>query len=125
MSKIFLEKDMDYYVMDCDEAVCEKAVELIKKDTYDFLSVYTQDYDSLMHLTGTESEIALNAMRSQIDIFRKIAEAVDAHYQKRNTLLGFCTDHGVHNNENGLGKHGEDIPEDRSITHFFGVKARS
>jgi len=125
MSKIFLEKDMDYFIMDCDEAVCEKAVELIEKDTYDFLSVYTQDYDSLMHLTGTESEIALNAMRSQIDIFLKIAEAVDASYKKHNTLLGFCTDHGVHNNENGAGKHGEDIPEDRNITHFFGVKARS
>jgi predicted AlkP superfamily pyrophosphatase or phosphodiesterase len=122
MSKIYAGKALDYYFETYDEEVAQRAVELIEKDTYDFISVYTQGYDDAMHLTGTESEVALEAMRSQIKIFERIALAVEANYRAHDTLLCFCTDHGVHTKETGGGTHGADIPEDMNIMHFFGIK---
>jgi predicted AlkP superfamily pyrophosphatase or phosphodiesterase len=122
MSKIYAGKELDYYIETYDEEVCEKAKELIEKDEYDFISVYTQSYDDLMHMTGTESEYALDAMKSQINIFEKLAIAVDKSAKAHNTFLGFATDHGVHTNENGGGTHGADIPEDLNIMHFYGIK---
>ena len=122
MSKLFNEKALDYFYMPYDEEVAQKAVELIEKDEYDFISVYTQAYDDAMHLTGTQSEVALEAMRSQITIFEEIALAVEKNYRAYNTLLCFCTDHGVHTKETGGGTHGEEIPEDLNIMHFFGIK---
>lgn len=122
MSKIYTGKALDYFFMPYDEEVAQKAVELIEKDEYDFISVYTQEYDDAMHLTGTESEASLEAMNNQINIFEKLADAIDKNYQKHNTLLCFCTDHGVHTKETGGGTHGEDIPEDLNIMHFFGIK---
>lgn len=122
MSKIYAGKALDYFFMPYDEEVAQKALELIAKDAYDFISVYTQEYDDAMHLTGTQSESSLEAMKNQISIFEKLAEAIDKHYQKHNTLLCFCTDHGVHTKATGGGTHGEDIPEDLNIVHFFGIK---
>ncbi len=122
MSKIFAGKELDYYIMTYDEDVAEKAVELIEKDEYDFISVYTQEYDDSMHMTGTESEPSMDAMNHQINIFEMLAAAVDINYTKHNTLLCFSTDHGVHTNEKGGGSHGADIPEDMNIMHFFGIK---
>jgi len=122
MSKIYAGKALDYFILSYDEEVAEKAVELIEKDEYDFISVYTQEYDDAMHLTGTESEPSLEAMNNQINIFEMLAGAIDKNDEKHNTLFCFCTDHGVHSNENGGGTHGADIPEDMNILHFFGIK---
>lgn len=122
MAKIFAGKELDYFIMTYDEEVAQKAVELVEQDEYDFISVYTQEYDDAMHLTGTESEPSLEAMNNQINIFKKLADAIDKNYEKHNTLLCFCPDHGVHTNENGGGTHGADIPEDMNIMHFFGIK---
>lgn len=122
MAKIYAGKALDYYIETYDEEVASKAVELIEKDEYDFISVYTQSYDDAMHLTGTESEVALGAMKSQINIFEQIALTVEKSCGAYNTLLCFCTDHGVHTKESGGGTHGEAIPEDLNIMHFFGVK---
>ncbi|NLX92427.1 MAG: hypothetical protein GXZ02_00930 [Clostridiales bacterium] len=124
MAKIYADKALDYYIETYDEEVCEKAVELIEKDEYDFISVYTQSYDDAMHLTGTESEVALGAMKNQISIFEKLALAVEKQANNHSTLLGFVTDHGVHTNDKGGGTHGSDIPQDMNIMHFYGMKAK-
>lgn len=122
MSKIYAGKALDYYFPPYDEEVAQKALELIEQDRYDFISVYTQSYDDAMHLTGTESPVALEAMRSQIRIFEQLALAAGQHYRAHNTLLCCCTDHGVHTKETGGGTHGEEIPEDMNIMHFFGIQ---
>lgn len=120
MSKIYAGKALDYYFPTYDEDVVQKALELIEADEYDFISVYTQGYDDAMHLTGTESPVALEAMRGQTAFFEQIALAVEKHYRAHHTLLCCCTDHGVHTKETGGGTHGEEIPEDLNIMHFFG-----
>jgi len=121
MSKIYAGKALDYFFLPYDEEVTQKALELIETDEYDFISVYTQGYDDAMHLTGTESAAALEGMRSQAAFFEQIALAAEKYYRAHSTLLCFCTDHGVHTNEFGGGTHGDEIPEDLNILHFFGV----
>lgn len=121
MAKIFQNRDIDYYTLPYDNEVKEKALLLIAEDRYDFISVYTQEYDDVMHKKGPESEQALQAMRNQIDIFGSLAAATQKHWRGHDSLICFSTDHGVHPEKSGRGAHGEDIPEDINITHFLGV----
>ncbi len=121
MSQIFLERDMDYFTCNSDEEVRDKAVELIRESSYDLLSVYTSDYDSHMHKTGTTSPEAIECLKLQIDIFHDLAAAIEGLASPYSTLLTFSPDHGVHNLADTRGAHGDYIPEDINILHFFGV----
>ena len=51
LSKIYLERDMDYFHYDNLDKVNAKAAELILKDEHDFYVVYNGNYDSTMHKT--------------------------------------------------------------------------
>jgi hypothetical protein len=122
MSRIFVGKDMDYYVMDCDMQVKDKARESIKSDGYDFISIYIQEYDEMMHKTGPGSPVSLQALRNRIKIFDGIACAIDKYWGSYRSLITFSPDHGVHSADDGTGTCGSDLPEDLNILHFFGVK---
>ena len=125
ISKIFLERDMDYYIFeasaDADEQAVRKGLELIAEDKYDFLVIYNGMYDSVMHATYPESEEAMEWLRHHTKAFARIHSAAKAAAATsgRATLVGFATDHGVHTAENGRDSHGQDIPEDIEITHFY------
>lgn len=121
MSKIFLEREMDYFIEEDDEKVRAKAIELIKEDKYDLLSVYTQDYDSTMHKMGVLAPESIDALKLQIDIFDELANTLKSLNDGKRTLLTFSTDHGVHNEPNGRGSHGSAETCDINIAHFFGV----
>ena len=47
MAKIFLGRDIDYYLLPDDAAVTEKGLELVKEDRYDLIVVYNQEYDDM------------------------------------------------------------------------------
>ena len=49
MSKIFLERNMDYFIYDTVAEVNAKAAEIIMEDKYDFVAVYNKNYDFVMH----------------------------------------------------------------------------
>ena len=46
MSKIYLEREMDYFIVETPDEANEKAIELIKEDKYDFISVYNGNYEA-------------------------------------------------------------------------------
>ena len=125
IAEIFLERDMDYYILpsakDCNEQVVLKGIELIKEDKYDFLVIYNGMYDSMMHATYPEAPEAMEWLVHHTGAYARIQEAVKESYQGHTTLVGYATDHGVHTNEAGRGTHGADIPEDINITHFYDV----
>lgn len=121
MAKIYLGREIDYYFLPYDQEVCEKALELMEQDRYDFISVYTQEYDDVMHRTGVESTESMRALKNQVDIFDKLARQVEKCWAGHNTLLTFSPDHGVHQQEDVHGNHGLDIPEDLNILHHLGV----
>ncbi len=123
MSRIFLERDMDYFVnYASDEEATQKGLELIASDRYDFISIYNSFYDHTMHATQVEAPEALDHLRRNCRNFGLIAEAAARYYAAYDTLIGFAPDHGAHDNELGRGSHGTDLPEDLNIMHFYGVR---
>ena len=121
ISRIFLERDMDYYHFEEGgiEEVNAKAMEVILRDEHDFIVVYNGNYDSVMHKNGPESAKSLAELRVNDHIFSVISNLVKSHWKQHNTLLGFAMDHGCHEIDGGCGSHGLDMPEDINIVHLY------
>jgi len=119
MGKIYLEREMDYFLCDTVDEINAKAVELIMADDYDFIAVYNGNYDSLMHKHGPESTEALGELRSNSHTFAELSALVVRHWQKHNSLVGFAMDHGCHEIDGGCGSHGLDMDEDLYIVHHY------
>ena len=119
MGKIFLEREMDYFIFGTIEEINAKAAELIMKDEYDFIAVYNGNYDSVMHKTGPESVEALSELRANSRTFGILSRMVEEHWKGHNTLVGFAMDHGCHEIDEGAGSHGLDMEEDLNIVHLY------
>ena len=121
MSKIFLSRDMDYYIYDSIEEVNQKAAELIREDKYDFIAVYNGNYDTVMHKYGPESSEALRELRDNVSSFCEFDSLIAEHWRAHKTLIGFAMDHGCHEIDGGCGSHGLDMEEDINIVHLYKI----
>lgn len=119
MSRIYLEREMDYFIYDTIDEINAKAAELIMQDEYDFIAVYNGNYDSLMHKYGPESVEALGELRANSHTFAELSVLIDRYWGSHNALVGFAMDHGCHEIDGGCGSHGLDMDEDLHITHHF------
>ena len=121
LSRIFLERDMDYYHFNEGgiTAVNAKAAEVILRDEHDFILIYNGNYDSVMHKMGPESVEALSELRTNCHVFSWISELIKNNWQHHNTLVGFAMDHGCHEIDGGCGSHGLDMAEDINIVHLY------
>ena len=63
LSKIFLDRPMDYYILDSVDEVNARAEQLLREDEHDLLLVYNGNYDAAMHRYAPESPEALRALR--------------------------------------------------------------
>ncbi|MBR4728406.1 MAG: alkaline phosphatase family protein [Clostridia bacterium] len=123
ISKIFLEREIDYYIYDSVEAVNEKALALLAADEYDLITIYNGDYDSAMHRHGPEGAESLAALDRNVAFYAQLVSAVLRHWRGHNVLYGFCPDHGCHEIDGGCGSHGLDMTEDMNVIHFYGMQA--
>lgn len=119
IAKIFLERDMDYFIYDTIAQVNAKAAEIILKDEYDFVVVYNGNYDHIMHKSGPESVEALAELRANDCAFACFDAMIAEHWKKHDTLVAFAMDHGCHEIDGNCGSHGLDCAEDLHITHFY------
>lgn len=119
MGKIFLEREMDYFLYDTVEEINAKAAELILADEYDVICVYNGNYDSIMHKNGPEAPVSLAALKQNSSAFGTFSELIRNHWQHHNTLVGFAMDHGCHEIDGDCGSHGLDMPEDLNIVHCY------
>lgn len=124
MAIIYGGRNVDYYILPYDGEVNKKALELIEMDQYDLIAVYNQEYDDMMHRTGTESAESMAAMGHHIQAFDSLAAGVKRHWKDHNTMICWATDHGIHQMEDGRGNHGDAIGEDLNIMHFYGICPR-
>ena len=122
ISKIFLEREMDYFIYDSVAQVNEKALSLIEEDQYDLIVVYNGNYDGTMHKCGTESPQALEALRQNVCFYAELVDKIRACWPTHRVLYGFCPDHGCHEIDAECGSHGLDMPEDMNVIHFYGIK---
>ncbi len=119
MGRIFLERDMDYYICESVPQANARAVELILRDEHDFIAVYNGNYDSVMHKTGPESPEALSELRCNAETYAMFDALIRQGWKHHNVLMGFAMDHGCHEIDGDCGFHGLDMPEDLNIRHFY------
>ena len=119
IGKIFLEREMDYFIYDTIEEINAKAAELIIADEYDLIVVYNGNYDSLMHKHGPESIEALGELRANSEMFAMFSAMIETHWKNHDTLVGFAMDHGCHEIDGSCGSHGLDMDEDLHIVHRY------
>ena len=124
LSKIYLERDMDYFIYDTIGEVNAKASEIIVEDKYDFVVVYNGNYDTVMHKFGPESKEALAELGANVKAYAMFDAMIQNNWQKHNTLIGFAMDHGCHEIDGGCGSHGLDMDEDLYITHRYKIHGR-
>jgi len=124
IARIFLERELDYFITESDEESINKGIELLESGEYDCITIYNGSYDSTMHRTGVLDEKALEILdRNAID-FDRCVKAAFKGWAGSNILYGWVTDHGCHDTEAGRGSHGTDTPEDMNVTHFWGFKEK-
>lgn len=119
IAKIFLERDMDYFIYKNLDEINAKAVEIINEDKYDFVVIYNGNYDSTMHKYGPESVQALAEARINDHVFAIFDRLIQEKWKSHNTLLAFAMDHGCHEIDGNCGSHGLDMDEDLHITHLY------
>lgn len=122
MSRIYLERELDYFITESDAKSAETGLRLINEGDYDIIVVYQGNYDHTMHREGTEAEASLAELRDNAAVFDRLATAFDARWKGHDRLCAWITDHGAHDNPDGRGSHGQHIPEDINVAHFWGVE---
>lgn len=119
---IFEEKD--------NEGCLRRAEELISCGKYDFISIHTFEYDDAGHKYGPESPQALDAVRREAEGFGKVCEMIRKYWNGKTVLTAYMPDHGQHTMEpwepdfagkGKIGTHGDIVPEDMNVMHFYGV----
>ncbi len=120
ISKIFLERNMDYYIYPHMYAVNLKALKLIKEDKYDLIVIYNPDYDSNMHAHGPEGKSSLKALHHDLKYYEKLVCNMKKYWSHHSVFYGFCPDHGCHLIDGNRGSHGLDMEEDMNVIHFYG-----
>jgi hypothetical protein len=119
---IFRNRSIDYFSEENDDCAVDRAIYLLNTSHHDFIVVYNQQYDDVMHETQPESKEALEALKKHIDSFNKLKLMYNKHWGRYDRLIAFTPDHGAHiSNHDGKGTHGEDIPQDMQVIHFYEI----
>lgn len=125
IDKIFRCRPMDYFsTVNCRRAA-EIAELLLEHDDYDLILCYNGMYDAIMHRYGVLSQEALREFHSNLDDFVMFSERIDAAWKGKRRALVFAPDHGAHDmtvNGEVHGTHGENIPDDIDINHFYALR---
>ena len=121
---IFRNRAIDYFSEKDDAAVLERTLSLLGDDRHDFIVSYNQEYDDTLHRTRHDGPEALAAAGRHVETFVRLLQATEEHWAGYNRALLFVSDHGAHYDAaKGKGDHGEDIPEDMDVLHFWRLRA--
>ena len=123
MDRVFRGRDLDYFAERYDPEVTDRVLNLIEVGAHDIIVAYQQEYDDLIHKTTPESIEALHAVEHHVEAFRLLAGAFSKQWRNYDRAIMWLTDHGTHvDATTGNGTHGEDIPADMIVEHFFGFQ---
>ncbi len=123
MDRVFRGRDVDYFAEHYDPDVTDRVLNLLDAGTHDVIVAYQQEYDDVMHQSTPEGTEALRAVEHHIEAFRVVAGAFSTSWGTYDRAIMWLTDHGTHVDAvTGKGTHGDDIPEDMVVEHFFGFQ---
>jgi len=119
---IFRGRAMDYFSEADDRAAERRAVSVIRESRHNLVLVYQQEYDDLLHATNPFSDQCIDAVSHHLHSFVVLAEEAAMAWAASNYAIVFAPDHGAHVcSSTGHGDHGEDIPEDVDLFHWYGI----
>ena len=121
IDRLFRNRDMDYIACADDSEVHEATLSLLRKNEHDVVTVYNAAVDKRQHATGPWSDETAQALRNNIANFAELVQTVNDVWKNEDRVVTFTPDHGGHLVEGGKGTHGDDIPEDMHVEHFFGI----
>jgi len=120
MDIIFRNRAIDYFTEADDAAVLERTLQLLRDGRHDFIVSYNQEYDDTLHRTRHDGPEALAAARRHVETFVRLWQATEELWSGYSRALLFVSDHGAHYDAaKGKSDHGEDIPEDMDVIHFW------
>ncbi len=90
ISKIFLDRPMDYFLYDTVEKSMLALRELICEDQYDLIVIYNGNYDATMHRFSPGSAGVAASAADNAAAFDRFARLVKQHWTQHDTLLAFC-----------------------------------
>ncbi len=120
MDRIFRERPIDYFSEKYDPHVTGRAIQLLNAGAHDVIIAYLQGYDDTMHKLGPLCAAGLAAVALRVEYFRAMRQAFDVAWAAYDRVLAVLPDHGAHATPTG-GDHGEDIPQDMLVHHFYRV----
>jgi hypothetical protein len=119
---IFRNRPLDYFSEPYDAETTERALSVLASNIHDLLVVYHQEYDDELHRTQPFSPECVQAMRNHVASIKLLADAAHAVWSEQPYAMIVAPDHGAHHDmEKGCGDHGLDIPEDMSVSHWYGL----
>jgi len=117
---IFRGREVDYFPEASDPDVTDRALGLIAAGEHDFLLVYHQEYDDILHDTDPWNSAALEAVKGHVLAFEQLSGAFEKKWETLPRAVLFAPDHGAHTDPaTGLGTHGDDIPADMDVAHYW------
>ena len=123
MDLIFRKRKIQYFSELDDQAVTHRTIEIIQSNDYDFIVAYHCEYDDILHEKTHYCTEAIQALSNDIAAFTQLADTMDVFWQRNNRAIVFAPDHGAHiDPESGKGTHGNNIPQDMHVQHYFGIK---
>jgi 2-polyprenyl-3-methyl-5-hydroxy-6-metoxy-1,4-benzoquinol methylase len=120
IDRIFRDRAIDYFSEKYDPEVVDRTLRLISADRHDFILSYVQEYDDTLHASTHDSAEAESAAERHVEQFETLGARVEALWSEYHRALAFVPDHGAHT-DHGQGTHGDDIPEDIELLHFWRI----
>jgi hypothetical protein len=123
MDLIFRKRRIQYFSEIDDQAVTHRTIEIIQSNNYDFIVAYHCEYDDILHEKTPDCTEAIQTLSNDIAAFAQLADTMDVFWQRNNRAIVFAPDHGAHiDPASGKGTHGNNIPQDMHVQHYFGIK---
>jgi predicted AlkP superfamily pyrophosphatase or phosphodiesterase len=123
---IFRNRPLDYFSEAYDPEVTARTLELLSEDRHDVILAYHQEYDDLLHKFGPYSLEAEQAANRHADACAVLYQAACKAWKNYRWALAVTPDHGGHEIPDEFrGDHGEDIPEDMEVAHFWRFESQN
>jgi len=122
MEKIFRKRNIDYITTRDDETTRKLTQMILENDDYDVVVSYTYNHDHQAHVCGPDSKEAVRALTDSVESFEYLTAIVDKVWGNYNRAAIWAPDHGNHPIDATHGGHGDNIPEDMLVNHFYRIR---
>ena len=122
IDRIFRQRNIDYYSFRSDALSFAETRRLIAESDYDVIVSYMTGYDAAAHKVGPWGAAAVEQLRLAVEYFRQLVADTETHWRGFNRAVAFLPDHGQHPVDSETGGHGQDIPDDMRVNHYYRIR---